>query len=97
MSRPTPLRPADWSHTLDAGLREPAREAGFLVVDGGFAEPAREAGFADAFDAGLLDVPAALDGGLEAAFDGGFDAALDAGFAAALDGGFDAALDAGLA
>lgn len=83
--------------TFDAGLREPAREAGFLVVDGGLAEPAREAGFAEAFDAGLLDVPAAFEAGLEAAFDGGLDAALDAGFAAALEGGFDATLDAGLA
>jgi len=78
--------------TLEAGFFDPALEAGFFDVDGGLADE-RDAGLADpareAFDAGLLEVPAACLPAPPAALDGGFDAALE--------GGFDAAFEAGLA
>jgi hypothetical protein len=61
--------PSEHPHTFDAGLRLPARDAGFVA--------ALEAGFA------FVSAAAALEAGFAAALDGGLAAGLEAGLVAA--------------
>jgi hypothetical protein len=76
------LPPSGHLHTFDAGLRLPARDAGFApALEAGFppasAAAALEAGFA------LVSVAAALEAGFAVALDGGLAASLEAGLTAA--------------
>jgi hypothetical protein len=55
------------NRTWEAGLRDPALEAGFFAADAGLADPAPETGLAEpareALDVGLDVAPAALEAG----------------------------------